>query len=131
MRALILAFVTVIAIGLLSASARLQEKGGEDESGPYVAAQGWPSSWAQKGYIPGSQPGVFAESPNRIFIVARGELKLPDTLPRAFNGIWGSLGQRATEPKAEMRNCIVVVDGSGKLVEAWAQWDKLFDGGNP
>ena len=45
--------------------------------------------------------------------------KLPDTLPRGFNGIWGSLNQRATEPKPEMRNCIVVVDGSGRLIEAW------------
>ena len=31
------------------------------------------------GYIWGSQPGVFAESPNRIFLAARGELKLPAT----------------------------------------------------
>ena len=55
-----------------------------------------------RGYVWGSQPAVFAESPDRIFIGARGELKLPDTLPRTCNGMWGSLGQRATEPKAEL-----------------------------
>jgi streptogramin lyase len=72
---------------------------------------------------------VFAETPNRIFIAARGELKLPETLPRTFNGIWGSLNQRATEPTPEMRNCLLVVDGTGALVESWTQWDHLFEGG--
>ena len=88
---------------------------GENETGPYEVVEKWPAPWAQKGYIWGSQPGVFAETPNKIFIAARGELKLPETLGRGFNGAWGSLNQRATEPKPEMRNCIVIVDGSGKL----------------
>jgi DNA-binding beta-propeller fold protein YncE len=105
-----------------------QQKGGEEETGPYDVVENWPQPWAKAGYIWGSQPGIFAESPNRIFIAARGELKLPETLPRGFNGIWGSLGERATTPKAEMRNCLLVVDGSGKVIEAWTQWDKLFEG---
>ena len=71
---------------------------------------------------------MFAETPNRIFLAVRGELKLPATLGRGFNGIWGSLGERATVPKAEMRNCILVVDASGKVIEAWNQWDSLFEG---
>jgi len=106
-----------------------QDKGGEDETGPYQVVEKWPTDWAKQGYIWGSQPGIFAESPNRIFIAARGELKLPDKLGRGYNGEWGSLGQRATEPTPEMRNCIVVVDGSGKMIDAWTQWDKLFEGG--
>ena len=129
MRVCVISLASVFAIGLLASPARLQEKGGEEETGPYAVAENWPAPWAQKGYIWGSQPGVFAETPNRIFIAARGELKLPDTLPRGFNGIWGSLNQRATEPKPDMRNCIVIVDGRGALVESWTQWDKLFEGG--
>jgi DNA-binding beta-propeller fold protein YncE len=40
------------------------------------------------------------------------------------------LGQRATDaPGTETRNCIVVVDRNGKMIEAWTQWDKLFEGG--
>jgi hypothetical protein len=113
----------------LSAQKSGSEKGGEEETGPYEVVQQWPQPWAKTGYIWGSQPGIFAQSPNRIFIAARGELKLPDPLPRGFNGIWGSLGERATTPKAEMRNCLLVVDGAGKVVEAWTQWDKLFEGG--
>jgi hypothetical protein len=123
--------VLALAFTVLSSAAALQDKGGEEETGPYDIVAGWPQPWAREGYIWGSQPGVFAESPNRIFIVARGELKLPTPLGRGFNGAWGSLGERATTPRAEMRNCIVVVDGSGKLVEAWTQWDSLFEGGGP
>src|SRR5882757_2912287 len=136
MRAYTLTLGFLFAVGLLSSPARLQEqpqdKGGEEETGPYAVVENWPTPWAKQGYIWGSQPGVFADTPDRIFIAARGELKLPDTLPRGFNGIWGSLKQRATEPKPEMRNCIVVVDRSGKPIEAWTQWDKLFEsGGGP
>ncbi|HEY2152089.1 MAG TPA: 6-bladed beta-propeller [Vicinamibacterales bacterium] len=129
MRTVAIALASVFAVGLLAAPSLLQEKGGEEETGPYAVVENWPATWSPKGYIWGSQPGVFAETPNRIFIAARGELKLPETLPRGFNGIWGSLNQRATEPKPEMRNCIVIVDGDGKLVESWTQWDKLFEGG--
>ena len=132
MRPLAATAASMIAIALLSPAARLQEqtqKGGEEETGPYAVVENWPAPWSRPGYIWGSQPGIVADTPNRIFIAARGELKLPETLPRGFNGIWGSLNQRATEPKPEMRNCIVVVDGSGKLIEAWTQWDKLFEGG--
>lgn len=122
-----------VALTLLTAVvhplAQSGQKGGEDETGPYEVVAGWPADWAKTGYIWGSQPGVFAESPDRILIAARGELKLPETLGRGFNGEWGSLGQRATEPKPEMTHCIVVVDGSGNLIEAWTQWDSLFAGG--
>src|SRR5436190_4265801 len=122
-------FSSALCVFLLGtvASLQVQEKGGEDETGPYEAVVGWPQPWAQSGYIWGSQPGVFAESPNRIFLAVRGELKLPATTGRGFNGIWGSLGERATVPKAEMRNCLLVVDGSGKVIEAWNQWDSLFE----
>ncbi len=124
------------AIALTPATVLVQQKGGEDETGPYDVVEGWPQPWARQGYIWGSLPGIFAENPNRIFIGARGELKLPDPLPRGFNGIWGSLGERATVPKAEMRNCILIVDGQGKLIESWTQWDSLFQvaagtGGGP
>jgi hypothetical protein len=112
-----------------TATLQQQTKGGEEETGPYDVVANWPQPWAKTGYIWGSQPGIFADTPNRIFIAARGELKLPDTLPRGFNGTWGSLGERATVPKPEMRNTIVVVDGSGKLIESWTQWDKLCEGG--
>ncbi len=129
MRVPALAVVLVLGAGMVSAPAQMQQKGGEQETGPYDVVPNWPQEWAKEGYIWGSQPGVFAESPDRIFIAARGELRKPDPLPRGWNGTWGSTGQTATTPTAEMRNCIVIVDGSGKLVDAWTQWDSLFEGG--
>jgi DNA-binding beta-propeller fold protein YncE len=133
-----LAFVlgAVLAVGFVSAPALLQgqqkmQKGGEDETGPYEVVKDWPQPWSPKGFIWGSQPGILAESPNRVFVVERGEIKLPDTpMGRGFNGIWGSTGERASVPKSEPRNCIVVLDATGKMVESWTQWDSLFATGS-
>lgn len=54
------------------------EKGGWDLTGPYEVVRDWPKPMSQ---LPGhekwgwgSVEGVFAESPNRIFIAQRGEL---------------------------------------------------------
>jgi DNA-binding beta-propeller fold protein YncE len=124
----VLVLAVTFGAGILSAPALLQEKGGGDEPGPYDVAANWPLPFARPGYIQGSQGGVFAESPNRIFLLNRGELKLPDKLPAGFNGSWGSIGQ-ATQATPELRNCILVVDANGKLLESWTQWDRLFQGG--
>jgi hypothetical protein len=95
MRTRVLAFSCALFSRRLGGVAALQEKGGEDETGPYEAVAGWPQPWAKAGYIWGSQP---ASSPNHrtgFFLAVRGELKLPATTGRGFNGIWGSLGERA------------------------------------
>ena len=110
-------------------------KGGPGEIvGAYeIPDQKWPA-WAhpypKPGYIWGSQGGVFAESPNRIWLANRGELKLPDKVPNNFPGNWGFFNvQAAVVPIASMSNCIVLVDGDGKFIESWTQWDKLFEWG--
>src|SRR5437762_3354552 len=94
-RPLALGLASALVVGFFSAPASLQQlqKGGEDETGPYEVGANWPQPWAKQGYIWGSQPAVFAETPNRVFLGVRGELKLPPTLGRGFNGIWGSLGE--------------------------------------
>ena len=83
MRTLALVGVIVFAAGVVPPAA-IQDKGGEDETGPYQVVEKWPTDWAKPGYIWGSQPGVFAESPTRIFIAARGELKLPEKRGRGL-----------------------------------------------
>ena len=88
----------------------------------------WPQPLARPGYALGSQGGVFAESPNRVFLVNRGEIKLPEKLPNNFSGAFGAIGSALT-PKPDMINCIMIIDAAGKLVESWTQWDKLFEGG--
>src|SRR5262245_34714356 len=83
------AFFSLLAVAILAlpASASLQQsgaergmpaaagiqKGGEEETGPYDVVDKWPQPWAKSGYIWGSLPGIFAESPDRIYIAARGE----------------------------------------------------------
>src|SRR5258708_26987129 len=52
--------------------------GAEDISGPYEVQEGWPKDLAtlpghEKGTY-GGAPGIFAESPNRVFLLGGGEL---------------------------------------------------------
>ena len=48
---------------------------------PYDVVRGWQKPFAGPGYAFGGNSGVFAESPDRIFIAQRGEFRLPDPLP--------------------------------------------------
>jgi DNA-binding beta-propeller fold protein YncE len=131
MRNTVLALTLVFGSTSLAMPASQVLKGGEEETGPYELVANWPQPFASPGYVMGSNPAIFAESANRVFLGIRGELKLPEKLSRGFNGTWGSLDQRATVPTPEMRNCIVVIDAGGKMVESWTQWDHLFAGRGP
>jgi DNA-binding beta-propeller fold protein YncE len=104
-------------------------KGGEEETGPYEVVEGWPQPLGHAGWTWGSQGGVFAETPNRIYIANRGELPIPEKAPEGYTGGYGAFGQPATSGKPRLENCILVVDANGKLLENWTQWDHLFAGG--
>jgi DNA-binding beta-propeller fold protein YncE len=128
MRLPVILLTTMFAAAMWPAAASLAQKGGEEESGPYEPVLNWPAPWTPAGWVPASQAGVFVESTNRIFVLSRGEIKLPEKLPPAFNGSYGSIAQ-ATTAKPEIRNCILVVDANGKLLEKWSQHDHVFAGG--
>src|SRR5438046_10764076 len=100
MRGAATALLASLAISSFSSPALLQEKGGDDRTGPYDVVQGWPQplGFAKPGYIWGSTGGIFAESPNRIFIANRGELKLTAKLPNNFTGPRASLNEPANKP---------------------------------
>src|SRR5215510_1075672 len=51
---------------------------------PYNVIRGWHKPFAQPGFAFGGNSGVFAESPNRIFVAQRGETRLPSPLPPEF-----------------------------------------------
>src|SRR4051812_28013883 len=53
---------------------------------PYNIISGWHKPFAAPGFAFGGNSGVFAESPNRIFVAQRGEFKLPDPVPDGFLG---------------------------------------------
>jgi len=129
---------SAVLLGFAVVPAFVQEKpqkGGEDETGPYDVVQNWPGSLDHPGWTWGSQGGVFAESPNRIFILNRGEVPAHSKDPRAIPTEPGSLFENprtlvaATGITPRMTNCIDIVDRNGKVVESWTQWDHLFAGG--
>src|SRR5881394_3125735 len=62
--------------------------GSEDLTGPYEVVKGWPKDIStlpgNEKWTYGAGQGVFAESPNRVFILQRGELpniQRPKTIP--------------------------------------------------
>lgn len=98
---------------------------------PYDPVADWSLPYPTPGYAWGSNPGVFVESDNRILVAVRGEIKLPDPLPAGYRGFYGSIFRSAiSAPTNEVRNCLVVVDANGRIVERWSQWDSLFAGSN-
>jgi len=97
---------------------------------PYDIIRGWQKPFAQPGFAFGGNSGVFAESPDRIFILQRGETKLPDPLPPEFTGFAGSIGINvlsATDRRV-WRNCLYTLDSNGNVKERWTQWDSLCEG---
>jgi DNA-binding beta-propeller fold protein YncE len=117
--------------------------------GPYQIVDDWPQPLpddrhSHDGWTWGSMGGVFAESPDRIWIAQRGELPLPegsqpwtpyaalDPSPGIANS--NSDGVTATcQTTTNLRgwerrfeHVIFVVDGDGNLVDDWPQHDALF-----
>ncbi len=97
---------------------------------PYDIVRGWQKPFAGSGYAFGGNSGVFAESPDRIFIAQRGEFKLPDPIPAEYAGFAGSLKMNVLTlaDRREWRNCLYTLDRSGKVKERWTQWDYLCEG---
>jgi 6-bladed beta-propeller len=132
-------------------------KGGQDIFGPYDVVRNWPRPMSDS--LPNHEKftwsttmDVFAESPNRVFLVQKGELaridKRPETkwVPEFGPGLvfpvfrlplrqaGAGAGSNPLDPPADgtpgvdwrWEHCIVVVNAEGKIVEDWTQWDKLF-----
>jgi hypothetical protein len=126
-----------------------QEKGGQEEYGPYEVVPNWPQPLPDEadgvthaGWTWGSVGAVYAETPDRIWIAQRGELPLPPNAkpwtpygalqpPRQATG--NGDGISATCEQVEKRgwerrwhHSLIIVDRNGKLVKHFAQWEKLF-----
>jgi hypothetical protein len=133
-------------------------KGGQDIFGPYDVVRNWPQPMSAS--FPGHEKwtwsvtmDVFAESPNRVFLVQKGELprfeKTPQSirLPQVGPGLQfpvfrlplrqagGAIpnGDELDEPGNgtpgvdwRWEHCVVAVNAEGKVVEAWTQWDKMW-----
>ena len=121
MRTLLVGLGVMAVAGSLVAQAQPQSKGGEDETGPYEVVEGWPKPWAASGYVWGSQPGVFAESADRIFILARGELELPESFRAASTASGARSGSAPPTPPPK---CGTV---SSSSIDIWPNLRQLND----
>src|SRR5688572_31257254 len=117
-------------------------------TGPYRVVENWPkplpdTRHPHAGWTWGSFGGVYAESPDRIWIAMRGELPLPPEakpwtpyaalVPTRGNTTGNTDGLSATCEAAEKRgwerrfeHSIFIVDGQGNLVDEWPHMEELF-----
>lgn len=129
---IVLPLLLVAVIGGVALLA--QEKGGGDETGPYELVPGWPDNICGPGYQFGSTAGIFAQSPDRVFVFMRG------CLPALTDGSWGGpqslvpsrnasgYDLSAKDPARHPRwdHIVNVFNRDGKLLESWEQHNKLF-----
>ncbi|MGD8279752.1 MAG: hypothetical protein PVJ80_07535 [Gemmatimonadota bacterium] len=119
------------ALAILPTSAAAQEGNGNARGpigpSPYDVVSDWHKPFQQPGYAFGGNSGVFAESPDRIFVLMRGETRLPWPVPEDFHQNAGTLGINVLSDTARRtwRNCIYTLHGDGSLRELWSQWDYL------
>ena len=79
-------------------------------------------------WVWGASTGVFAESPDRVFVVQRGQLPLPEGMEPGWDAIASTPGNRAIGGN-RFEHSIYIVDASGRIIDSWPQWDYLFPGG--
>jgi hypothetical protein len=136
-----------------TAPAAAQERGGQEEFGPYEPVANWPQPLPDtpdgikhEGWTWGSVGAVYAETPDRIWIAQRGELPLPAgakpwtpyamLTPSRGSATGNEDGVNATCEQSgnkrgwqrRMHHVIFVVNRDGKIVQWWPQHDQLFEG---
>jgi hypothetical protein len=141
----------LVAMVLLSPSALVQERGGQEEFGPYEPVADWPKPLpdandgvTHAGWTWGSVGGIYAESPDRIWVAMRGELPLPPGAkpwtpygmlqpPRRATGNPDGVSAtcEATEKRGWERrfhHSIFVLDRNGNIVQDWPHLNQMFEG---
>ncbi len=119
---------SVLAV-LLPGPASSQDVGPVGPS-PYDVVRGWHKPFAKQGFAFGGNSGVFAESPERIFVAQRGETRLPIPIPSEFEGYAGSIGINtlSATPLRTWQNCLYTLNSAGYVTAIWEQWDFLCAG---
>ena len=121
------AFIVLVTIGGFAQAP--QQKGGGDITGPYDLVAGWPQNWCGQGFQIGSTAGIWAETPDRVIVFARGCLPVleepGDLVPtRNASGYDWSQKDPARHPRKD--HIVNIVDRNGRLIESWEQHNNLF-----
>lgn len=122
----LLAGLGLIAMCALAAPLGAQEKGGLDQTGPYEPVVGWFKPGIDKWDRPVAS--VKVDRPDRIFItMAPVRFTRPNGPVLTADGkLMDEKSQASTIPPAQHphNNIIMVLNGEGKAIENWSQWDK-------
>ena len=104
-----------------------------NETGPYDVVTGWPQNYCGAGHIIGSTAGIWAESPDRVFIFSRGclpELKeargAADSFIPSRNASGYDMSQKDPARHPRWDHIVNIVNRDGKLIESWEQHNKMF-----
>jgi peptidylamidoglycolate lyase len=126
------AVLWMVLMTVAGAAQTRQEKGGGNETGPYEVVPNWPQNYCGAGHMIGSTAGIWAESPDRVYIFSRGCLPLVkdvgnqgDFIP-SRNASGFDLSQKDPQRHPRWDHVFNIVDRNGKLIESWEQHNKLF-----
>src|SRR5581483_3020983 len=118
-----------LALAVLWASggiALAQEKGGLDQTGPYEPVVGWFKPGFDRWDLPVASLAI--DRPDRIIITNSDQSRTrPDAPMLTADGkVMKETSKASTLPKDQRThtNMIMVLNGEGKMIESWTQWDK-------
>ena len=95
--------VVLCTLAIAPTSLTSQEKGGNGATGPYELVANWPQNPCGDGYQVGSTAGIFAESPDNVFIFQRGCLPVLKPEDGSGGGEAARGGRGAESPRASSR----------------------------
>jgi peptidylamidoglycolate lyase len=132
---LVLTAALLLAAGTTTTLLSQQQKGGDDVTGPYDVVMNWPENVCGPGFRLGSTGGIFAESPDKVFIYQRGCIKLATedetnwgitslTPDRNVSGYDLSSKNTANHPRWD--NVLFIVNRDGKKIGSWEQHNKIW-----
>ena len=126
--------VISVAVSLAATSLVSQEKGGGDETGPYDLVPNWPQNPCGPGFRVGSTAGIFAESPDKVFIFQRGCLPIvendafgtPHGLAPARDAATFDLAAKDPSLHPRWDHILYIVNRDGKMIDSWEQHNQRF-----
>jgi hypothetical protein len=105
--------------------------GGQDQTGPYEVVPDWPKPLAQLAghddWTWGAVQGVFAESPNRVFVLMRGELpalERPEQVP--YPNVGPSLSYPVSATPFRNASVGPVTSPGNTGSDGWNEWQGIL-----
>ena len=119
----------LLALAIIAAApAHAQTKGGLDQTGAYDVVEGW----FKPGIERWDQPviSVTVDNPNRILLTVSDQRRTQPNAPMlsADGKVLKERSTISTRPNSEKPHLhqILALNGDGKVVEDWAQWNDVF-----